>query len=123
MKSAVLLATMVALSAVAPATAADGLLQKRIIYIGNAKTPRAQAFDEFLRSRFSEVTIVDRQTFVPSSAAKADVVVLDWSQDDTDSANAKSPLGPREEWSTPTVLLGSAGHLLASPWKIIGGSG
>ena len=35
----------------------------------------------------------------------------------------KSPLGERRAWVKPTVLLGSAGHLLAAPWKVFGGSG
>ena len=35
----------------------------------------------------------------------------------------KSPLGERNRWGKPTVLLGSAGHLLAAPWSVFGGSG
>ena len=38
-------------------------------------------------------------------------------------SDLKSPLGERSRWNTPTVLLGSAGHLLAAPWKVFGGSG
>ena len=35
----------------------------------------------------------------------------------------KSPLGRRDEWEKPTVLLGSAGLNLAVAWKLKGGSG
>ena len=35
----------------------------------------------------------------------------------------KSPLGRRDEWEKPTVLLGSAGLHLAVAWKLKGGSG
>ena len=106
-----------------PALAEQQLLPQRVIYLGNEGTARAAAFKKFLSSHFAEVTTFDRDSFEPAAAANADVVVLDWSQSDTDSEHAKSPLGPRDEWSTPTVLLGSAGHLLAAPWEIIGGSG
>jgi hypothetical protein len=53
-------------------------------------------------------------------------VLLDWSQSDVDlakMAELESPLGPREKWNTPTVLLGSAGLLLAAPWELIGSYG
>jgi hypothetical protein len=95
----------------------------KILYLGNEGTPRAAQFVEFLGAQFEDVEAVNRETFDPANAADADVVLLDWSQRDTDSAQAVSPLGSRENWSTPTVLLGSAGHLLAGPWEIIGGSG
>ena len=106
-----------------PLPAEEQLLPQRVVYVGNQGTARAEAFKSFLSRHFAEVTTYDRGSFEPSSAAKADVVLLDWSQSDTDSAHAKSPLGPRHQWSTPTVLLGSAGHLLAAAWEIIGGSG
>ena len=35
----------------------------------------------------------------------------------------KTPLGLRDEWEKPTVLLGSAGLNLAVAWKLKGGSG
>ncbi|HUG93853.1 MAG TPA: hypothetical protein VML55_23695, partial [Planctomycetaceae bacterium] len=95
----------------------------KVLYLGNAGTPRAAQFVEFLSARFERVTAVDRDQFDPQTAGDADVVLLDWSQRDTDSAAAVSPLGPRASWSKPTVLLGSAGHLLAGPWEVIGGAG
>jgi hypothetical protein len=59
------------------------------------------------------------------------VVVLDWTwQDWLDEEKAstgsrpKTPLGSRDTWSTPTVLLGNAGMLLADAWgDIVGGVG
>jgi len=50
-------------------------------------------------------------------------VLLDWSQSDSQLAKTPSPLGKIEEWSTPTVLLNSAGLLMAGQWQIIGGAG
>jgi hypothetical protein len=105
----------------------------RVLYVGNADTQRGQSYARFLGERFKVVGAVERETFDPRSAASADVVVLDWSQSDVhrpervDAAHSesqlKSPLGERSRWDKPTVLLGSAGHLLAAPWKVFGGSG
>jgi hypothetical protein len=105
------------------ATAGEPRIPLKVMYLGNEGTPRAAQFVEFLGTQFESVEAADRDTFDPAKAADADVVLLDWSQRDTDSENAVSPLGPRENWSKPTILLGSAGHLLAAPWEIIGGSG
>jgi hypothetical protein len=69
------------------------------------------------------VTLADRERFDPAKAKDADVVLLDWSQHDTDVRKAKSPFGKLEDWQKPTVLLGSAGLLLAGQWQIIGGAG
>jgi hypothetical protein len=105
----------------------------RVLYVGNADTERGRSYARFLGEHFQPVGSVDRNSFDPASAAAADVVVLDWSQRDiirperVDAAhsesNLKSPLGERSRWDKPTVLLGSAGHLLAAPWKVFGGSG
>ncbi len=105
----------------------------RVLYVGNANTQRGQSYARFLRERFKLVNAAERESFDPRSAAAADVVVLDWSQSDVhrpERVNAahsesglKSPLGERSRWDKPTVLLGSAGHLLAAPWKVFGGSG
>jgi hypothetical protein len=105
----------------------------RVLYVGNASTERGQSYARFLAERFKLVGAVERDSFDPRSAAAADVVVLDWSQSDVrrpeggDAAHSesqlKSPLGDRSRWDRPTVLLGSAGHLLAAPWKVFGGSG
>jgi len=76
-----------------------------------------------LKKHFKQATVADRERFDPTVAKEADVVLLDWSQRDTDIRSAKSPFGKLEDWSKPTVLLGSAGLLLAGQWQIIGGAG
>ena len=43
--------------------------------------------------------------------------------DERDSDKYSSPLGNLDAWNTPTVLLGSAGHLIAGPWYVVGGAG
>lgn len=103
--------------------AGESRLPLNLLYVGNEDTPRAAQFVEFLESQFERVDAVDRGKFEPAAARDADVVLLDWSQRDTEVEEAVSPLGPRENWSKPTVLLGSAGLLLAGPWEIIGGAG
>jgi hypothetical protein len=125
-----------AMAIATPLMAADGgdrTQPFRVLYVGNQGTDRAQSYAKFLAERFTLLDAVDRSTFDPRSAEGADVVVLDWSQSDivrspvSDIAHSerelKSPLGERSRWGKPTVLLGSAGHLLAAPWKVFGGSG
>jgi hypothetical protein len=105
----------------------------RVLYVGNKDTDRGRAYAKFLGEKFNFVGARDRNTFDPQSDFSADVVVLDWSQSDIEhpqvrepggyESHLKSPLGERARWGKPTVLLGSAGHLLAAPWKTFGGSG
>jgi hypothetical protein len=106
-----------------PGMAAEPRFPLRVMYLGNEGTPRATEFIDFLRVRFEQVAAKNRADLDLESVGAYDVVLLDWSQTDTDSEKAVSPLGPRLQWSKPTVLLGSAGHLLATPWEIIGGAG
>lgn len=97
-----------------------------VIYLGTQKTPRAQAYEAFLKENFTSVRAADRDSFDLATLGKADVVLLDWSQSDVDlmqRKTLKSPLGPRENWTTPTVLLGSAGLLIAGPWRTNGSYG
>lgn len=94
-----------------------------VLYLGNAGTPRAESYEAFLKEHFTASKAVDRNTFDPASAADFDVVLLDWSQADDpaiDRATLKSPLGPRDSWSKPVVMLGSAGLLITSPWQTNG---
>jgi hypothetical protein len=126
------------LAVACPAIAADDSVRTgplRVLYVGNKDTDRGRSYARFLSDKFALVGAVDRSAFGPGSLPVVDVVVLDWSQSDVQhsrnpSQNAsslesdlKSPLGERGRWSKPTVLLGSAGHLLAAPWKVFGGSG
>lgn len=103
---------------------ADDRLPLHVTYVGNADTPRARAHLDFLRRHFAGATAVPRGSF--TGPGDADVVLLDWSQSDVDimkMAAIESPLGRREDWKTPLVLLGSAGLLLATPWELIGSYG
>src|SRR4051794_8601885 len=107
----------------------------RVLYIGNKDTDRGRSYARFLGENFVLVGAADRNTFDSGSIPAVDVVVLDWSQGDIDhskdiarkasgwESDLKSPLGERSRWTKPTVLIGSAGHLLAAPWKVFGGSG
>jgi hypothetical protein len=120
---------------------AGGKYSLKVLYIGDPGTPRAKEFMQFLEGHFTRAQAVSRESFNPSRAAGWDVVLLEWPQGKTgitfDPASGAPPnleqimekrmgpclLGPRESWSNPTVLLGSAGLNLAMAWKIGGGSG
>src|SRR5262249_46654643 len=95
------------------AVAAGPVLPLRVLYLGNARSPRAADYEAFLKWHFRQVTVAEREGFDPAAAKDADVVLLDWSQRDTDVRKAKSPFGKPEDWHKPTVLLGSAGLLLS----------
>jgi len=101
---------------------AKGLKELRVLFVGSE---RADEFVPFLQEHVSVVESVTREAFNPVDAEKFDLVILDWPQ----SAGARmertktSPLGERENWSRPTVLLGSAGLNLACAWQLRGGSG
>jgi hypothetical protein len=121
-KWSLLLGLLPGVLAVAGASAAEGRLPLRVLYVGNDKV-RARAHAEFLKGHFAQVTVARRDGFTPAAARGADVVLLDWSQSEGDVKNARSPLGELEGWSKPTVLLGSAGLFMAGAWQVIGGAG
>ncbi len=127
---------VLALTSVNSAVLADDeprSLPIRVLYVGNKDTDRGRSYARFLGEKFTLVGASDRKIFDPGSVGAVNVVVLDWSQSDIEhksvqlasefESDLKSPLGERSRWSMPTVLLGSAGHLLAAPWKVFGGSG
>ena len=106
---------------------------QRLLFVGEPATARGKAFVEFLGAKFASVRAVARFADL-GDLAKIDVVVLDWDQNEKDSINAwmrdpelkaarRSPLGAREQWTTPVVLLGSAGLNLACTWDVRGGMG
>ena len=99
----------------------DTGLPQKVLYIGN----RTSEFVPFLKEHFTKVESVSRDDFHPAQAKDFDVVLLDWPQSHQMRGAwlDGSPLGKREEWSKPTVLLGSAGLNLAVTWKLKGGSG
>lgn len=119
----------------APPPRPDGKIDLRILYLGAgdgatgraaAKIARGREMVDFLRTVFADVRAADRDHFVRGSERDADVVLLDWSQSEIELAQLEkleSPIGPRESWNRPLVLLGSAGLLLGVPWRLKGGFG
>jgi hypothetical protein len=103
--------------------ATEPALALRLMYVGNSKSPRAGHFAEYLRKHFVRVTMADREGFESRAAQDADVIVFDWSQSDSDLRTTPIPFGRLEDWSKPTVLLNSAGLLVAGQWQLIGGAG
>jgi hypothetical protein len=103
------------------ADAAD-LKDLKVLYVGNERAPE---YVKFLTGKVAAVTAKSFSDFRPAEARDFDVVLFDWPQGETtrDMRKLGSPLGPREEWNRPTVLLGSAGLNLAVAWKLKGGSG
>lgn len=97
----------------------------RILFVGEAHlAPRTEAFRAFLAERFRSVRTTTHAAMTPELAKDADVVILDWHQGQENPFPPKaSPLGTREAWTKPTVLLGSAGLFTACIWKVNGGSG
>ena len=103
----------------------------RVVFVGNADKARALDFRKFLQEQFTRVDLVDRKSCEPKQLEKADVVLLDWGQRDDGVMTwmmdrdkpRRCPLGRREDWRKPTVLLGSAGLNLATAWELKGGFG
>jgi hypothetical protein len=118
----ILFAFLIGTVAVLHAPAGEPKLPLRVLYIGDDKS-RSADYAALLGRHFTEVHAVRRTGFKPSDAKDADVVLLDWSQAETPVRKAVSPFGKPDEWGKPTVLLGSAGLLLAGQWQIIGGAG
>lgn len=103
------------------AVAESEKLPLNVLYLARNNESRADAFVDFLSNRFARCTTAKREAFKPDLLDGVDVMVLDWSQDERTSRDYESPIGPLGE--TPTVLFGSAGHLIAGPWYVIGGAG
>ena len=95
----------------------------KVLYLATDDESREKSFTQFLEANFSKVTVLKRDEFKPSQVGDADVVLLDWSQREDREDGYPSPLGDLETWTTPTVMLNSAGLLIAGPWQVIGGSG
>ena len=92
-----------------------------VLYIGD----RPGEFAPLLKEHFARVDTITLGAFKPRQEEVFDVVVLDWPQSHQMRGAwlDGSPLGKREDWHKPTVLLGSAGLNLAVAWKLYGGSG
>jgi hypothetical protein len=94
-------------------------IELRVLYLGSPDSERGKSYTAFLRDHFTNVTALPRMGFDPAKADKADVVILDWAQSER-SEQTELPLGAKASWNKPTVLLGSAGLLLATRWHIHG---
>ena len=92
----------------------------RVLYVGTPSSPRGVAYAKFLAAHFRHAEAADRDGFDPGRAKGFDVVLLDWPQSERE---AKPPLGPKDAWGKPTVLLGSAGLILAKAWEVHGAVG
>lgn len=101
---------------------AKDLSELKLLYIG---PERSSDFVEFLRPKVAQIEARPRKDFKASEASGFDVVLLDWPQSggNGDFPPTTSPLGTREAWNRPTVLLGSAGLNLAVVWQMKGGIG
>lgn len=121
MKKLLILLLMSLLASVSALAVTETILPLRVLYIGH----RPDQFAPLLQAHFARVDTVALKEFKPSQAAGFDVVLLDWPQSGTMRGAwlDGSPLGRREDWHKPTVLLGSAGLNLAVAWKLHGGSG
>ena len=100
--------------------------QLKVLYVGDRDSSRATHFQGFLKHNVGRIDVASRDGFKRSDADDFDVVLLDWGQSDSardDRKTGRSPLGDRDDWGKPTVLLGSAGLNLAVVWKVRGGSG
>jgi hypothetical protein len=99
----------------------------KVLYIGNTRVARAEDFKAFLGTNVARVELAERVGFDPARARDFDVVLLEWPQSESQSKYEfppkKSPLGPLAEWTTPTVLLGSAGLHMSIVWDVKGGFG
>jgi hypothetical protein len=104
---------------------ATDLKQLKVLYIADGPAETDKSYTDFLKSSVKEAQTISRAQFKPSAADPFDVVVLQWRQSGgaAGSWSQGSPLGKREEWAKPTVLLGSAGLNVAVSWKVRAGSG
>lgn len=127
MNPAAFAGAVLAFAFVTHANAAVGLAQLKVLYVGEPSTSsRARQYVAFLEKNFQRTESATRRGFDPKAANDFDVVLLDWPQSGTSTEQEwkqPSPLGAREVWRKPTVLLGSAGLNLAVVWKVRGGSG
>jgi hypothetical protein len=97
----------------------------KVLYVGNATSVRAADFKAFLSTNVARVEVAARVGFDPARASQFDVVLLDWPQSESrgEFPPKKSPLGDRDAWTKPLVLLGSAGLHMSIVWDVKGGFG
>jgi hypothetical protein len=121
MKMPAFLFAFLAMSLLYSGAVAKDLAVLKLLYIGDR---RGDEYVAFLKPNVAQIDVKTREAFRPEDAGPYDVVLLDWPQEGMNNFPPKtSPLGDREAWGKPTVLLGSAGLKLAVVWKLKGGSG
>jgi hypothetical protein len=121
-RATVLLVSLAFALLAAGRTRADELAHLKVVYVGSE---RAADYVDFLKGKVARIEAIKRSEFKPKDAQPFDVVLLDWpqGQEAQQLRWSTSPLGERDGWTKPTVLLGSAGLNLAVVWKLKGGSG
>ena len=97
----------------------------KVLYLGNATSARAADFKAFLSTNVARIEVAARAGFDPAQASQFDVVLLDWPQSESrgEFPPKKSPLGERDAWTKPMLLLGSAGLHMSIVWDVKGGFG
>ena len=121
-KTSHLIVVLFAAALVQATARAKDLSELKLLYIGSERTVE---FVTFLKSKVVQIETRPRADFKVADANSFDVVLLDWPQTgrQEDFPPKASPLGARENWTKPTVLLGSAGLNLAVMWQMKGGIG
>jgi hypothetical protein len=126
------MSTLVLLACASVAHAQDPARNPKldVAFVGTAGSERTADFVAFLERQFGKVHFVDRTQCTPADFAKADVVLLDWDQQQgvIEWMNDRKkvpvcPLGARKDWDKPTVLLGSAGLNVSAVWGTCGSYG
>jgi hypothetical protein len=123
MKASTFLLAALLFGVILPASAqAKEFVELKVLYVGSKRAPE---YVDFLKGKVAQVEAKAPADFKMKDAAAFDVVLLDWPQgaDTREMRKLTSPLGLRDEWNKPTVLLGSAGLNLAVVWKMKGGCG
>lgn len=125
------------LSLLCVALSAADLTTLRVVYLTDDTKPgRTAAFTTWLTPLVrSMTTVAYSRTSTPPAGTftDCDVVLLDWDQrtlnDGTtdnwgdQAARFPNPLGRRDGWNRPTVLLGSAGLMVSHAWRVGGDRG
>lgn len=117
--------------------AADLKALKVALVTDDARPGRSQAFRDWLTPLVETFTVITySKTESPDRATLSahDVIILDWDQralreGDPDvswgdhAARFPNPLGQREAWNMPTVLVGSSGLMVGFSWAVAGNRG
>ena len=118
-----------------PSHQVPALARLHIVFVTDDTIPgRTHAFASWLAPQvagFQVVTYSATSTPATAAVSAGDVVLLDWNQHDVppsahwdeDESRFPNPLGARAAWAKPTVLLGSAGLMVAETWAVAGDRG